>query len=357
MGWVLVAVSPPRSGFEPRRVAWALGLALLAAPAMAQQAGEQLSPEAARWASQGIAHYRQGRYHEAATALARARDLAPDHAEISNALGTSLLHADRYVPARAEFERFLARHPEETAPRLGLARIAVRLGDYEEATRFYGEVLSRRPGEPVALYNLAWLRYRAGEYAETRRLLGAMLERQPDHLEAHYTLGMACMRLGDADCAEKELRRAVELSPAHRKARFNLANFYLRAGRDADAARERAAFQQLADRFASDRALEGTARDRFLAEDYAGAMQEYDRLLKLNPGSGRFALGRGLCLLRMGKRTGAIAALEQAALLDPQLPDVHFHLAAVYQEIGDLERSRAARGRYEALEQSGVSQY
>jgi len=309
-----------------------------------------LPPEASRWVNDGIAEYRQGRYLEAAAAFQRATNLVPADGRVSNFLGTALLQAKRYTPARAEYRRILALQPEALEPRLGLARIAIRLGEYEEATRDFREVLARDPANPLALYNLGLLRYREGDYAEARDLLHRLLQIKEDHPEAHYTLGLTYARLGREGEAEKEFRRVVALAPENTRAHFNLASLYARAGRTKEAAEEQEIFRRLSDRMASDRAAEGKARELFLSGDYAGALKEYDRLLELNPQSGRFQLGRGQCFLKMGEPDEAVAALEKARSLDPKLPDVHYHLAVLYQRRGEAENSERERRAFEALE-------
>jgi tetratricopeptide (TPR) repeat protein len=310
----------------------------------------RLPPEVARWVQEGIDHYGQGRYPKAAQAFEKARQLAPNDAEISDLLATSLLHANRQAAARQEFERHLGFDPGALSPRLGLARLAVRDGEFDVAERYYREVLGKAPADLTALYNLGWLRYRDGAYEESRDLLQRMVGLAPDNAPAHYTLGLALERLGDVGAAEAQLKQAVTLEPDNVRAHFNLMNLYARAGRDADAAREQEIYQGLADRFAADRAAEGTARDRYLAGDYPGALQEYERLLTLHPKSGRFELGRGLCLLKMGRDGEALATMERALSMDPRLPDAYFHLAALYQRLGQPEKARAARERYEDLE-------
>ena len=327
----------------------AAGLARAEGPA-AEAAPAHLPPEVARWVQEGIDHYGQGRYPKAAQAFEKARQLAPDDPEISDLLATSLLHANRHTAARQEFERHLAFDPAALSPRLGLARLAVRDGEFEVAERYYREVLEKAPSDLTALYNLGWLRYRDGVYDEARDLLQRMVGLAPDHAPAHYTLGLTLERLGDAGGAEAQLKQTVALEPENVRAHYNLMNLYVRTGRDADAAREREIYQGLADRFAADRAAEGTARDRYLAGDYAGALQEYDRLLSLHPQSGRFELGRGLCLLKLERDREALASMEKALSMDPRLPDAYFHLAALYQRLGQPEKARAARERYEDLE-------
>ncbi len=318
-------------------------------------AGQQivLPPEAAGGVNEGIAEYRQGRYLEAAAAFEKARDQVPADERVSNLLGTALLQGKRYTPARMEFRRILTLHQEAIEPRLGLARISVRLGEYEEADRLFREVLSRDHGNLLALYNLGWLRYRLGDTDEARRLLSSLLERKQDHPEGHYMLGLAYARLGDAVRAEEEFRRVVDLAPENSQAHFNLAGLYSRTGRPQMAAQEEEIYRRLSGRMASDRAAEGTARDLFLKGDFEAALKEYDRLSHLSPQSGRFQMGRGFCYLKLGKTDEAISALAKAASLDPKLSDAHFHLAVLYQQRGEDEKSERERRAFEALEAIG----
>jgi tetratricopeptide (TPR) repeat protein len=308
---------------------------------------------AANYVNLGVAEYRQGRYHEASAAFEKARDLVPADLRVSTLLGTSLLQAKRYTPAQDEFRRILTIHPEAVEARLGLARIGIRLGDFESATTQFREALQRDPKNLQALYNLGLLRYRAGDYSESIALLGSVVALKPDLPDAHYTLGLAYARQSQDSKAEAEFRKTIELAPQNSQAHFNLAKIYLRAGKSEEAAREQALFTKLWDRQAADRAAEGNARARYLAGDYAGALKEFDRLAQIDPLSGRFQLGRGLCFLKMGQKNDALSAFQKAAELDPKLPDAHYHLAVLYQERGEVEKSEQERRAFEALETIG----
>ena len=308
---------------------------------------------AANYVNQGVAEYRQGRYHEASAAFEQARDLVPADLRVSTLLGTAQLQAKRYTPAQDEFRRILTIHPEAVEPRLGLARIGIRLGDYESATAQFREALQRDPKNLQALYNLGLLRYRAGDYTESIALLESVVALKPDLPDAHYTLGLAYTRQNRDSQAEAEFRKTIELAPQNSQAHFNLAKIYLRAGKSEEAAREQALFTKLWDRQAADRAAEGNGRARYLAGDYSGALKEFDRLAQIDPLSGRFQLGRGLCFLKMGKKNDALAAFQKAAELDPKLPDAHYHLAVLYQEQGEAEKSERERRAFEALETIG----
>ncbi|HEV8375065.1 MAG TPA: tetratricopeptide repeat protein [Candidatus Polarisedimenticolia bacterium] len=312
-----------------------------------------LPADAARWVDQGVAEYRQGKYLEAAASFKQARDLVPADPRVSTFLGTALLHAKRYTPAQEEFHRILTLHPEAIDPRLGLARIYIRLGDYPSAIPLFQEVLSKDPNNAQALYNLGLLRYRTADYAGARELLERLLTLKADLPEAHYTLALTCARQGDDATAEKELQRAVALAPENSQAHFQLASLYVRKGRKEEAEREQKIFERLWDRQASDRAAEGRARELLRKEDYAGALKEYNRLLEINPQSGRFQLWKGLCFLKLGRKEEALPALERAVALDPRLPDAQFQLAILYQERGEARKSEEARRAFEALEAIG----
>jgi protein O-GlcNAc transferase len=309
--------------------------------------------EAARWVSEGVGEYRQGRYHEAASSFLKARDLVPADTRVSTLLGAALTQARQYAPAQEEFRRLLAIHPEAPEPRLGLARIALRLGDYEGATRLFREVLERKPKDPQSLYNLGLVRYRAGDYAEARSLLERLLAEMPGHAEAHYMLGLCFMRGGDDGRAEEELRRAIGLAPENSQAHFNLAKVYARRGKKAEAEQEQEIFVRLWDRQAKDRAAEGNARELFLTGDYAAALKEYERLLAISPESGRYQLGKAQCLLKMKRPEEATAALEKAVASDPKLAEAHYHLAVLYQQRGEEEKSRREREAFDRLEAIG----
>ena len=312
-----------------------------------------LPEEAGRRVNQGIGEYRQGRYHQAAAAFAQARDQVPADLKVSILLGTALLQAKQYLPAREEFRRILTIHPQAIDPRLGLARIDIRLGDFEGATTLLREVLQREPDNLQALYNLGLIRYRAGDYAEASELLGRLLRLKPNHPEAHVTMGQTYARLGNDAAAETEFRAAIANAPDARDAHFQLAALLVRRGRGEEAAKEQEIFKRLWDRQAADRAAEGRALDLYRAGDFTGALAEYDRLLEVQPTSGRFQLGRGLCFLKLGKKDQAVAALEKAAAVDPDLADAHYHLAALYQQRGEEEKSERERRAFEALESLG----
>ena len=71
------------------------------------------------------------------------------------------------------------------------------------------------------------------------------------------------------------------------------------------------------------------------------------------PGRGASSWGAHSAFSRSGQKDAALAAFQKAAELDPRLPDAHFHLAVLYQERGETEKSEQERRAFEALETIG----
>lgn len=89
---------------------------------------------------------RWGRAEAAVAPLARAVELDPSHAETWNALGLARYHAEDRAGAERTFRQGMARHPEHTGLRLGLAALLVNAHRFEEALAIYDDVVRRAPG-------------------------------------------------------------------------------------------------------------------------------------------------------------------------------------------------------------------
>jgi predicted Zn-dependent protease len=68
---------------------------------------------------------------------------------------------------------------------------------------------------------------------------------QPQYFAARLALGQAQFELGASAAAIAELEQAVKLAPGSPQTHFMLSRAYARAGRRADADRERAEFTRL----------------------------------------------------------------------------------------------------------------
>jgi tetratricopeptide (TPR) repeat protein len=166
----------------------------------------------------GVAYYARGSYSEAVRWLSAAADLDPANphpylflGKMESASPTPLAGVDR------ELERFLRLHPAN-------------------AWANYYAALSR------------WKRLRASENAagltQVKRLLDRALELDPRLGEAWVLRGNLRAQAGDGRAAVDAYRRALEANPLLAEPHYRLALAYRRMGREADAQRELATYEQ-----------------------------------------------------------------------------------------------------------------
>ncbi len=74
-----------------------------------------------------------GHHHQAVVPLSRARDLAPEHTSIREALGRALFHTQRYEQAATEFSAIVERAPTNDYALFCLGRCLQLLGRHAEA--------------------------------------------------------------------------------------------------------------------------------------------------------------------------------------------------------------------------------
>ena len=109
------------------------------------------------------------------------------------------------------------------------------------------------PEHVPARLQIAFELVRRGEAASARRYAEEAVERAPGQFAAHLALGQVRLELGEVGSAITELERAVQLAPGSPQVHFMLARGYARAGRTADAERERDEFTKLDQRQRAER--------------------------------------------------------------------------------------------------------
>jgi tetratricopeptide (TPR) repeat protein len=101
------------------------------------------------------------------------------------------------------------------------------------------------PRHVLARVQLALLLIKRGETKESVELAGEAVRLEPKDALCQATLGRALLDADQTSQAIAALENAVKLAPGSAKAHFYLAQAYSRAGRDADARKEKAEFSRL----------------------------------------------------------------------------------------------------------------
>jgi tetratricopeptide (TPR) repeat protein len=285
---------------------------------------------------EGLLHYGRGDFGQAQTAFEGSLIAEPEFSASVLLLGATHLAQRNWAQAESNLRRFLTQHPDSDEALRMLAVARLGQGDAVEAQRLLGTML--RP-IPVGLRTLeASVRDQiaAGQTEEVLSALRALAESAPADPRVFHRIGRMMDQAGSPDDARTQYRRALELEPAYTPALLSLATLELREG-----------FHDRALGLLNDRLAQNPEENdvRFaLAEtliaikDFAGAIQEYERLVSIRPES-VLALNNLAFLYMMVGDPRALEYAERAYLLRPNDPAVADTLGWVLLNLGDVERA------------------
>jgi pentatricopeptide repeat protein len=258
----------------------------------------------------GTANQRTGDHAGAERLFRRGLELAPDDAELLNALGWTLFQAGRPADAVAEYERALAANPRHAKSHNNLALALVELGRLEEAASHFQASLEIEPRAEI-YSDLGFAMARMGKPREAFAAYRKALELDPSCASAHFNLAVAFVQAGKLADAESHYRRALSTKPTA-ETHNGLGYVLERQGRTEEAfeefrtaiavdAKYAPAYNNLAD---------GLARQGKFAE----AEELYERSLALKPSAAVYN-ALGVVQRRLGKTDEAEQQFAKAKTL------------------------------------------
>jgi tetratricopeptide (TPR) repeat protein len=156
--------------------------------------------------------------------------------------------ARRSDEARTAFDALLKRYPD--APNVHYAMgVFLMNQDADAALKEFKRELEISPAHYPAMVQMAFEYLKRGDYQTALPLAEKGVQLAPKMYAARNVLGRLLLETGQIERAVKELEEGVRLAPTSPEMHFALARAYTRAGRQADAARERELFKQLQDQY------------------------------------------------------------------------------------------------------------
>ena len=147
-------------------------------------------------------------------------------------------------PARPAFEELVARYPD--SPNVHYAYGVFLLGeDPDRAIEEFKKELKQSPSHTWSMLQLAFEYIKRSDWEAARPWAQQAVDTAPPDFAGRRALGQVLFELGDTPGAIEQLERGVKLAPDSPSLRFVLARAYQKAGRSADADREREKFRQL----------------------------------------------------------------------------------------------------------------
>jgi len=157
------------------------------------------------WFHLGNLLIQQGRFGQAAEALAKAHALGPPQAAVLANLGTALVHAGRLGSAQNALQQAIDTDPNHLGARLTLAQVHASLTHEDHADAAFRAALARSPDHPRIHLRYAEFLISVGRTETAEQHLRTVLARKPDHPGAAIALGRLHTRRGQHSAAVARL--------------------------------------------------------------------------------------------------------------------------------------------------------
>jgi len=230
----------------------------------------------------------------------------PRIAEIHSNLGVALAGEGRYADAIAEYQRALAIKPDPQV-RLNLGLAYYKAGQLPLAV----DTLKKTPRGPQSLTVLADCYLRLGDNKQVIDLLTPVQKADPENAAFNYLLGTALVR--DGQIAQGQI----------------VIDKILKNGDSAQA-----------------RLLMGTTK--MMVNDFAGALEDFGKAIKLDPKLPEAYSYYGQALLSTGDQAAAKKAFQRELESDPNNFDANLRLGVLLRQ--DQENDEALQFFRHALE-------
>ncbi len=158
--------------------------------------------------------------------------------------GTFYYYSRMTAAAYGRFEELLRRYPD--MPNVHYAFGVVLLNaEPDRAIEEFKQELQRTPAHVPAMLQIAFEYLKRSDWTSAKSWAGQAVKIEADSVPARQAVGQALLELDDVAGAIEQLRAGIAIAPETPILHFTLARAYRKAGRAADAERERLEFQRL----------------------------------------------------------------------------------------------------------------
>jgi tetratricopeptide (TPR) repeat protein len=287
--------------------------------------------------------------------LERAIETDPEYPDAYVELGRYYGIMGEPALAKATFERWTARHPEDADMLINAGLTAFDAADYAQALDFFEKAVETASSEEQKS-GARTFRANAldmlGRYAEAVAAYEEVIAEEPDWWEAHANLGICHARNGHPERAEATFRRGLEDCPGSPEIRDELAAHLLAERKNLSEALK---LSEEAVALGRDeiRHLHTLGEIRLSLGDEAGAAEAYATVLALDPENPEAHLELGILHEGRGEVREAEEHFVESLKSDPANPRALYSYASLYYAADDLEtaeellvRAVAADARY-----------
>ena len=271
--------------------------------------------------------------------LERAIEADPGYPDSYVELGRYYGYMGEPALAKATFERWTVRHPEDADMLINAGLTLFDASDFAEAYAFFEKAVEAATEEEQ---RSGALTFRAnaldmlGRYDEAVVAYEEVIAETPEWWEAHANLGICHARNGRMERAEAAFRRGLADCPGSPEIRDELAAHLLEQGGDLQEALK---LSEEAVALGRDeiRHLVTLGEVKLALEDDEGAAEAYRAVLALDPENPDAHLELGILHERRGEAAEAEEHFIESLKADPSNPRALYSYASLYYTADDLE--------------------
>ena len=199
----------------------------------------------------GEEYYKQGDYTSALREFLKAEALYPDDPFLQNDLGLTYKAKKRLNLATKHFKKALELKPDYAPAKNNLGAVYLDKKEWDTAIKYFKEVSENMlyATPYIALSNLGWAYYNKKEYTLSETYYLKALDLEPKFINAQRGLGLTYIAMGRIDEGVKIFEKAVKDYPKFAPLYDDLARVYV------------------------------------LSNDYEKALDAYQKVIELAPGS------------------------------------------------------------------------
>jgi tetratricopeptide (TPR) repeat protein len=297
-------------------------------------------------------HIQQNDWSKAVVQLENAVAENPQNAEVQFLLGRGYGVQGRFAEMNRAFEASLKASPQFTleikswqekyfSEQFNHGVKAAGEKDWAAAREAFVAALQIDPAHPEVYRHLAYVHDQLGEPEKGLQLYRTLIEIKPDDWEAYFAMAGIHNQRREYDKSMAVLEQALAKNPRQPQILAELAFIYDCQGKSDEAF---AAYRQALLIKPDDKELLLNLGRLCLAkEDYAGAVQEFAKILTFDPDNFEATYYAGLCYLKLGERLQ-----KQWRMAEEQVPAASLSAAASQRPL-QADSTRGAGLRLTAL--------
>ncbi|MGH7595765.1 MAG: tetratricopeptide repeat protein [bacterium] len=350
-------------------------------------------------------HIQQNDWNKAVVRLEKAVAENPQNAEAQFLLGRGYALEGRFAEMNRAFEASLKASPQFAlevkswqaqyfSEQFNRGVKAAGEKDWTAAREAFVLALQIDPVHPEAYRHLAYVHDKLGEPEKALHLYRTLIEIKPDDWDAYFAVAGIHQQRREYGKSEAVLEQALAKDPRQPRVLAELAFIYDCQGKNDEAF---AAYRQALQIKPDDKELLlNWGRLHLAKEDYAGALQEFAKILTFDPDNFEATYHAGLCYLKLGERLqkqwreakeqtaapsasikatprplpadstqsaglrlgalknfkAAMPFLLKAAALDTLHAGAYFNLGFAYTKLGEAEKAKDAFKKCEELQEA-----